>query len=507
MTTTNIDTELTRRDLVKFGGAACLVAGALGATGAATARAAEGDAAGFVVGTAPVNFTKEADVLIIGTGLSGLAAGMAPVLAGKKVVFAEKKATFGGDSAASCWFMFATGSKPQLDAGYATTIEQAWEAAAEKQIAPYGDTYEWFADWAKGKYLANTEFVDAAIADFGCTYQEPSTDEELPRLGASVILPAEGIGTGHEYILSPLQANLEAKGAEFCYELRATALIKDAPDGAVIGCRFQDVDGNPVDIKASAVVLATGGFIDNGEMVARYLPEWANYGVLVHGCIGEGHTLAAAAGAQISGMDTSISAHYCNLMGDIPNATTWGYWAPLVLVLPNGKRFIQEGQSHDAAQACVDAGYREWWVIFDQRAFDTRTIAKSVTNNINVHSDAYRTAETLDELAVAMDVPADVLNATFAEYDGYVAAGEDTAFGKTSWLESLQAPYHALKLNVMRYKTSGGLMVGPDNQVLDVNGEQIPGLYACGAVTTLAQASCSLCAATGYFTGKSIAQA
>ncbi len=493
--------ELTRRDIIKMGGTACLVAGALGA---GTAMADEAASAGFVVGTADINFTQEADILIIGTGLSGLAAGMEPALAGKKIIFAEKKGSFGGDSATSCFFMFASGTKPQLDAGYATTIDQAWEGVAESQTAGW-EQYEWFPEWAKGKYYANTKFIDTAISDFGVTIQEPSTEEELPRLNASVILPGEGIGTGYEYVLAPIQAKLEEMGAQFLYGMRATSLIKDAPDGAVIGCRFQDENGAYVDIKAPAVVLATGGFIDNGEMVHEYLPDWANIGVLVHGCIGEGHTMAAAAGAQLADMDSGIAKHYCNLMGDIPNATTWGYWAPLVLVLPNGKRFIQEGQSHDAAQAAIDAGYREWWVIFDQKAFDTRTIAKSVENNINVHAEAYRTAETLEDLAVAMDVPVDTLVETFATYDGYVEAGEDADFGKTSWLESLQPPYHALKLNVVRYKTSGGLMVGPNNQVLDTQGNEIAGLYACGALTTLAQASCSLCAATGYFVGETLA--
>ena len=159
--------------------------------------------------------------------------------------------------------------------------------------------------------------------------------------------------------------------------MRACALIKDEA-GAVIGCRFENADGEPVDITADAVVLATGGFVDNGEMVAQYLPDWANMGVLVHGSMAEGHMIAAAAGAQVDNMDSSFT--YCNLMGDIPNATTWGYWTPLVLVLPNGKRFIQEVQSHDAAAAAMEAGYREWWVIFDQQAFDTRCIAKSVEN-------------------------------------------------------------------------------------------------------------------------------
>lgn len=487
--------KMTRRDLVKFGGAACLVAGAAG-----TAMADEG---AYLVGSGDINFAYETDILIIGTGIAGLAAGMEPALAGKKIIYAEKKGAWGGDSNSSCWFMFGTGTKNQLNAGIETTIDQAWEAAAEKQSALY--EYAWWPEWAKGKYYANTKFFDCAMEHFDCAFQAPCTMEELPRLGSGVILPADGIASGYTNVMAPIQAKLEELGAEFMFELRATSLIKDAPDGAVIGCRFIDAEGNNVDIKAGAVVLATGGFIDNGEMVHKYLPEWANYGVLVHGCIGEGHMMAAAAGAKMVGMDSSITKHYCNLMGDLPNATTWGYWVPMVLVLPNGKRFIQEGQSHDAAQAAVDGGYREWWVIFDQRAFDNRCVGTSVANNVNIHSDVYRTAETVEELAVAMDVPVQNLVDTFAEYDGYVAAGEDKAFGKTSWLDSLQPPYHALKLNVMRYKTSGGVMCGPNNLVLDENDAEIPGLYACGAIALPAQASVSACAATGYFTGETLA--
>lgn len=491
--------QLSRRDLVKFGGSACLVAGAMGA-GVAMADEA---ASGYVVGASDIDFTKEADILIIGTGIAGLAAGMEPALAGKKIIYAEKKGSFGGDSLTSCWFMFGTGTKNQLEHGSETTIEQAWEGAAERQCGLY--EYEWWPEWAKGKYFANTKFFDCAVDNYGCTLLEPCSMEELPKFGPGVILPGEGIASGYEYILTPLQENLEAKGAEFLYDMRATALIKDT-EGAVIGCRFVDAEGNNVDIKAPAVVLATGCFIDNGEMMNKYLPQWAHYGVLVNGgSMGEGHTMAWAAGAKQVGMDSSIEKHYCNLMGDLPNATTWGYWTPMVLVLPNGKRFIQEGQSHDAAQACLDNGYREWWVIFDQRAFDNRCVGSSVNKNVSLHDDVYRTAETIEDLAVAMDVPVENLVATFAEYDGYVEAGEDAAFGKTEWLDSLQAPYHALKLNVVRYKTSGGVMCGPNNLVLDENDQEIPGLYACGAIALPAQASVSACAATGYFTGETLA--
>lgn len=104
-----------------------------------------------------------------------------------------------------------------------------------------------------------------------------------------------------------------------------------------------------------------------------------------------------------------------------------------------------------------------------------------------------------------MDVPAETLKATFARYDELVAAGEDTDFEKKAWLNSLEPPYHALRLNVCRYKTSGGFMVGPNNQVLDKEDKEIPGLYAAGAVTTLSYASVSTCMATGYYVGETLA--
>ncbi|MBE6069876.1 MAG: FAD-binding protein, partial [Clostridium lundense] len=106
--------SISRRDLVKFGGSACLVAG----LAAGTAMADE--AAGYLVGAPDVNFTVETDALIIGTGMAGLAAAMEPALAGKKVILADKRGNWGGDSLSTCWFMFGTGTKNQLDNGATT---------------------------------------------------------------------------------------------------------------------------------------------------------------------------------------------------------------------------------------------------------------------------------------------------------------------------------------------------------------------------------------------------
>ncbi len=499
---------LSRRNFLKAGGSAALVAG-IGAsflgcsTNEPAATPSEGVVGSRVIGAEAVNFTKEVDVLIIGSGYAGLAAAMMPSLAGKNIIIAEKQSQIGGDSTASCCFMFAQGTKLQIDNGLPQTIEEAWEAVKDNQTAGF-DQYDWYPEWAKGKYFANTEFVDVAMSDFDAKFQTPATEEELPRLWSRVILPEGGIGTGGKNILRPIANKLEEKGVEFMLNQRAIGLIQDE-NGAIIGCRFEHTgNGSFTDIKASATVLATGGFADNGEMMAEYLLDWADYAQLVHGAMGEGHKMGVAAGGMLTGMDSSYI--YCNLMGDIPNCTTWGYWTPIVLVLPNGKRFIKEDQSHDAAIAAVESGYREWWSIFDQKAFDSRCIAESVEANIKAHADAYVTADTLEELAVKMDVPVDNLVATFARYDELVAGGEDTDQGKKAWLQSLQAPYHALRLNVCRYKTSGGFMVGPNNQVLNKQGEEISGLYAAGAVTTLSYASLSTVMATGFYVGKTLAE-
>ena len=96
---------------------------------------------------------------------------------------------------------------------------------------------------------------------------------------------------------------------------------------------------------------------------------------------------------------------------------------------------------------------------------------------MNMKSNADRLVgpcNSLDELAAAMDVPADTLKATFETYDAMVAAGEDTEFGKKLFLQSLSAPYYAMKHFPYRYKTHGGMKITTDSQLTDKDGNPIP---------------------------------
>ena len=162
--------------------------------------------------------------------------------------------------------------------------------------------------------------------------------------------------------------------------------------------------------------------------------------------MGEGHELGRSIGGVYAHMDMDS-----NRMSDLAQVTVWGYFGRNVQVSPMGRRFIKEDQSHDTPDACAELGLGFWWTIFDNQLIEGSQ-AWNVEMNMKAHEDRLvGPCNTLDELAQAMDVPAENLKATFAEYDGYVDAGEDAAFGKKLFLEKLEAPHYALKHFPFRY--------------------------------------------------------
>jgi fumarate reductase flavoprotein subunit len=194
-------------------------------------------------------------------------------------------------------------------------------------------------------------------------------------------------------------------------------------------------------------------------------------------------------------------------MGDIAQATTWGYFAPLMLVLPNGKRFISEGQSHDSGERAIAGGFGEWWVIFDNQAFEVEQIAQSVQRNIDANPTQYVTANTIEELAEAALMPPAVLAETLATRNAYCVAGEDPDFKNTRHLVPLAGPFHALRLNVRRYKTYGGFLTSVNGEVLDNSDKPIPNLYACGSTCPWSTSDLSPNAGNGFFVGEALVEA
>ncbi len=494
-----METNMNRRNFLK----AAIASGAVIAAGGALAGCASNNTASSgtgtenVVGTAPVSFSDETDVLILGTGIAGMSAAMDPVEAGHKVMLVDKLERVGGESFIACGVMNVAGSKMQKDAGIPGDPEEKWQKflpILEKK----GETDD--MDYKHDVYLCQTEWADRVAADYGAVFQ-PITDYMNTGAPTSMLLPGNGIGD-MQAVLTPLQKGLEQKGATYKLNLRATNFIVDG-EGAPIGVRFNDEkNGKTVDIKAKKIIVATGGFSCNQEMVATYLPSQSRLGPLTVNSMGEGHQMCKALGGVYTHMDMEA-----NRMSDLAQVTVWGYFSPQVQVTPQGRRFIKEDQSHDSPDVAVKQGLGFWWTIFDNQAINS---SQKWNVELNMKGNADRLVgpfNTLEELAAAMDVPASNLVETFARYDELVAAGEDADFGKKLFLQSLSAPYYAMKHFPYRYKTHGGMKITINSQLADKDGNPIPNVYCCGSTVADSGSDLSPNAGSGLISGKAVVEA
>ncbi|WP_417351436.1 FAD-dependent oxidoreductase [Gordonibacter pamelaeae] len=496
-----MENSMNRRNFLKAAvasGAVLVAGGALAGCapngGGKGGSASEGDT---VVGTSPVSFTEETDVLILGTGIAGMSAAMDPVEAGHKVMLVDKLDRVGGESFIACGVMNVAGSKMQKDAGIEGDPETKWQAYAPI-LEKKGETDD--MDYKHNVYLYQTEWADRVATDYGAVFQ-PITDYMDTGAPTSMLLPGNGIGD-MQAVLTPLQKGLEKKGATYKLNLRATNFIVDG-EGTPIGVRFNDEKNNkPVDIKAQKIIVATGGFSCNQEMVSAYLPSQQRLGPLTVHSMGEGHQMCRALGGVYTHMDMEA-----NRMSDLAQVTVWGYFSPQVQVTPQGRRFIKEDQSHDSPDKAAELELGFWWTIFDDQTING---SQKWNVDLNMKGSPDRLVgpcNSLDELAAAMDVPAGTLKETFEKYDAMVAAGEDTEFGKKLFLKSLAAPYYAMKHFPFRYKTHGGMKITTESQLADKNGNPIPNVYCCGSTVADSGSDLSPNAGSGLVSGKAVVEA
>lgn len=303
-------------------------------------------------------------------------------------------------------------------------------------------------------------------------------------------------------IVEALAAAAEKKGAQFFYRTTARNLIQDE-SGAVTGLEAVGPANRVIRFGARAVILASGGFEGNSEMLTHYLGTDARYlrPVARGGYYnkGEGIRMALAAGAAPAGDYGQIHAEPLDPRSGAPE--------PIVLVFNYGilvnklaSRFINE------APSTVDATYESItrrilkepegiaWAIFDAKIDDVPNWKRSVRSDQPPVS-----APTIEELAGKLGLDAAKLRATV---DGYNAAcpqgrfeplavdGLATVAGyqppKSNWSRPLdRAPYFAYPIICGNCFTFGGIKINKRSQVVNADGEAIPGLYAAGEMTGL----------------------
>lgn len=422
--------------------------------------------------------TNTADVIIVGAGGAGLAAAVEATSRHAQVIVLEKMPYVGGSSVICGGALAFAGTDMQKALGIQDSAKVLYDDLMKV-----------------GQYVNDPAIVQAYVDNQLDTYYW------LKNLGVQFtnISAASGMSVPRAHNANPaaligrLYQAAKDQGAKILLKVAGKRLIQDPQTGRVTGV-VAEKDGKEVVFYArKGVILATGGFAKNTELLAQFVPSMVKaQAICGAGCTGDGLKMAWALGAGIKDMPY-IKATF----GVHPQAKSFSDYFSLamyhgaIIVNKNAKRFVNESISYkllaDAAFQQPDGiGYQVYDAKIRQDAMkDPLCAIESLESKGLVFK-----GETLKEAAEKAGLPADALEATVKEYNEYAERGQDLQFGRTSLTSGFgklvkieTPPFYIYPSTGALLGTYGGITINAKAQVLNVFGEVIPGLYAAGEIT------------------------
>ena len=430
----------------------------------------------------------EADVCVIGAGGAGMISAITAADSGKKVVLLESQGIVGGNSVRATGGMNAAATKWQAENPFeeGSGVEKTLATAAEK----YADNAAITALAVKVKeqyeaYQANPEGYFDSVELMELDTLVGGKGSNNPEL---VKVLAENSGPAIDY-LETLGMTIHNVGAFGGASVKRIHRPVDENNKVIaVGSymvpilekNINDRENITLLTSVKAVIIATGGFAANMEMVEKYQPALKGYmSTNAAGALGQGITMAEAIGADTVDMD-QIQIHPTVTATDAHLITEGLRGDGAILVNMEGKRFTDEVGTRDAVSKAeiAQTGSQVYLVI------DNKMVEKSAVIQGYIKSGYTVTGEDAKSLAEAMGVPADALEETLKSWNEAVEKKEDTEFGRTSFAAGLDtAPFYAIKVTPGVHHTMGGLKINTVTEVLNKEGKAIPGLFAAGEVT------------------------
>jgi len=436
---------------------------------------------------------KEADVVVIGSGGCGLAAALTAAEGGAKVIVFEKQRSLGGSSN---FFegTFAVESSIQRrkyitysrDEAFRNFMEYSHWRANPRVVRAFVDESAETIDWLQQH---GVEFIDATI-----------NMPDAPRTYHTVK------GTG-EAVVKALATTAKGKGVEIRL---ATTVKKVLRESNCITGVVADQDGEEIEIKTKAVMIASGGYANNKAWIKKYTGFDLDVNMIPLGNIdkmGDGIRMAWEVGAAEEGMGVLELYRFGPMGPEYPMKSHLQIVAsqPGLWVNPRGERFCDEGIAfYDTSVGNVNARYKEGhtFSLFDE-SIKRHLIEKGIDRNMAIEyppgarpvdfdkelkaalekgtQDIFA-EDSVEELAIKMGVDPVVLKATVGEYNGFCKKGHDDDFAKDpQYLRPLKGPkFYAIKSRTVFLGTLGGIKVNHKMEVVDKKENPIPGLYAGG---------------------------
>lgn len=408
------------------------------------------------------------DVVVIGSGGAGLAAAIQASDAGAHVVIIEKMPTIGGNTI-----------KASVGMNAAETQYQQVKGIEDSKTLFYEETLK------GGKFKNNPtllkEFVERAPGAIDWLTDHGIALSDITITGGMSIerthRPADRSAVGG-FLISGLVKGINQRNIEVLLETSVEEILLE--NGAVSGVKVVDEYNDSRILNARSVIVATGGFSANREMVVKYRPELDGFVTTNHkGATGSGIAMLQKIGAGTVDMgEIQIHPTVEQTTSYLISEAIRGGGA--ILVSQGGHRFFNEMETRDKVSAAIIAlPEKSAWVIFDNQVRSNNKAADEYIAKGFVVS-----APTPHELAVKLNMDQETLQTTLGRYNQFVAQQNDDDFGRTTAMRHPlnQAPYYAIRIAPGVHHTMGGVTINTDTAVLDTQKQPIAGAWAAGEV-------------------------
>ena len=408
------------------------------------------------------------DIVIIGAGGAGLCAATEAASKGASVIVVEKMGAAGGNTISATGGLNASETAQQAALGIEDSNEQYFQDTMKggynknnpdlvrNMVEKSAETVEWLIS------------LGADLTDVGKMAGSTNSRTHRPRGGAAV----------GSHLVPVLEAAARQAGAEIRFSSRVVDILED--EGEPVGVRVEAKAGEYT-IHAKAVIIATGGFGANPDMVVAQKAELAGFGTTNHkGATGDAFAWVEKFDAALTQMD-EIQTHPTVVPGNGTMITEAVRGNGAIIVNREGKRFCTEMATRDVmSEAILAQTGGTAFLVFDQ---DVRESLKAIEGYVK--NGLLTQADTTTELAVKLGLPEADFVATMTEYAAIQASGEDPLGRAASEMPRplTQAPYYAVEIGPAIHHTMGGLVIDTKARVLNTAGSPVPHLYAAGEVT------------------------
>ena len=438
--------------------------------------------------------TIDTDIVVVGAGIAGLAAAHGAAEKGAKVVVVEKAKGFS--------------ARGMHNGCIGTKVHKAEGVDLDKEQI-IAELVRWASNrvhgnliriWAEQSGEVFDHYIDLARANgLVVELDKPYADlPNYPEYRTPLIFrkPDEPPFGSEHRLVGLIEQVAKEKGADIHYNSPAQLLVRDTKTGRITGVIVKEKGAGYIKINArKGVVLATGDYASNKEMVEAWCPRVKSADFYpytpVGANVGDGINMAMWAGGTVA--DTPHPPMFHGIPGlgtDLMSANqTWLH------LNRNGIRYENEANpSQGNCNARMMQPGNKAWGIFDSKwPADLKTLNLAIFGPVmeppqlledSVKKGLVLRADTIEELAKATGMPVENVAKSVAKYNEFAKAKKDTEYGKWSaFLFTIeQGPFYAVSVPVHMLTITGGLNVDPNEQVVDVNDNPMPGLYAVGNV-------------------------